>query len=110
MFTIFKIIISLFFIKKEKKETLAQMFSYEFCEFSKNTFLYRHLIQWLLPNEFQNKKDYFFLLLEANQWTCFLYDRDFRHERVKQEPLFKPCHTSVIKSNHCGCSVKKRCS
>ena len=40
---------SLFF----KKETLAQVFSCEFCEISKNTFPYRHL-RWLLL-EFQNE-------------------------------------------------------
>ena len=40
---------SLFF----KKETLAQVFSCEFCEISKNTFPYRHLRRLLL--EFQNE-------------------------------------------------------
>ena len=28
-------------ISKDKKETLAQVFSYEFCEISKNTFSHR---------------------------------------------------------------------
>ena len=32
-----------------KKETLAQVFSYEFCEISKNTFLHRTR-RWLLLN------------------------------------------------------------
>ena len=32
-----------------KKETLAQVFSYEFCEISKNTFLHR-TPRWLLLN------------------------------------------------------------
>ena len=34
----------------EKKETLAQVFSYEFCEISKNTFFTEHLWAIALVN------------------------------------------------------------
>ena len=42
-----------------KKETLAQVFSYEFCEISKNTFLTKHL--WTTASFPMNPLKYLFL-------------------------------------------------
>ena len=42
-----------------KKETLAQVFSYEFCEISKNTFFTKHL--WTTASFPMNPLKYLFL-------------------------------------------------
>ena len=42
--------------KQPYKETLIQVFSFEFCEISKNTFFKEHL-RWLLLNEKRRKQN-----------------------------------------------------
>ena len=62
-----------------KKETLAQVFSCEFCEISKNTFFTEHL-WWLLLRLFKCSFLFTFIvkfytldrLFLGSRWTCFL--------------------------------------
>ena len=66
---------SLFFnkvadLKYIKKETLAQLFSCEFLQNSKNTFFTEHL-QWLLLSYYRGKKWMEGLIDALNYLTCY---------------------------------------
>ena len=79
-----------------KKETLAQMFSCEFCEISKNTFSIEQLWWLLLYFILQNLKDnedrleyFFFKIMNESDFNDFDAIKDFK--RFKHRRGIKSC-------------------
>ena len=70
-----------------EKETLAQVFSCEFCEISKNAFFTEHL-PWLLLKKVPNQGVFFFLLFFScirteGRFTSYLLPVSFRKRKYR---------------------------
>ena len=95
-----------------KKETLAQVFSWEFCEILKNTFFTEHfratgsdvsykilVSQWLLRSQvFFRLPKWFTIKIFFRLFECFLLESNFRKFYICSIWIKKGCYLQTLSS------------